>query len=166
MVFLMETKLYKNKVGFLRIKLNFDYMLGVDSVGQSGGLVLLWNDQINVVIHNYSRPYINAIVKLGRDGFPWKFLGFYGHPVAEKRHELWGLLRHLSDYEPMPWLCVGYFNEIVNLSEIKGATCRNRRQMEDFQKALEDCQLCDLGFKGPKFTWNDGRDGDAFTEER
>ena len=38
--------------------------------------------------------------------------------------------------------------------------------MDDFQRALEDCQLCDLGFKDPKFTWNNGREGEAFTKER
>jgi exonuclease III len=38
--------------------------------------------------------------------------------------------------------------------------------MEDFQKAVEDCHLCDLGFKGPKYTWNNGREEDAFTKER
>jgi hypothetical protein len=75
-------------------------------------------------------------------------------------------LRHLSCFAPLPWLCAGDFNEIVNLSEIKGSTSRSRRQMEDFQKALEDCHLCDLGFVGPKFTWSNGREGDAFTKER
>jgi hypothetical protein len=77
-----------------------------------------------------------------------------------------GLLRHLCSLEPIPWLCVGDFNEIVKFSEIKGTTSRNRRQMEDFQRALEDCQLCDLGFKGSKYTWNNGREGDAFTQGR
>jgi hypothetical protein len=65
----------------------------------------------------------------------------------------------------MPWLCVGNFNEIVNLLEIKGATYRSQRQMDDFQQALEDCQLCDLGFKGPKFTWDNGREWEAFTKK-
>jgi hypothetical protein len=166
LVFLMETKLYYNKADFLRIKMNFDYMFVVDCVGRSSGLILLWNEKINVVIQNYSRRHINAIVNLGKDGLPWKFSGFYGHPVAAKRHESWELLRHLCNLEPMPWLCVGDFNEIVNFSEIKGTTSRNRRQMEDFQRALEDCQLCDLGFKGSKYTWNNGREGDAFTQER
>jgi hypothetical protein len=43
---------------------------------------------------------------------------------------------------------------------------RARREMVDFQEALEDCQLCDLGFKGPKYTWNNQREGAAFTKER
>jgi hypothetical protein len=31
---------------------------------------------------------------------------------------------------------------------------------------LEDCQLCDLGFKGVKYTWSNGRFGGEFTKER
>jgi hypothetical protein len=38
--------------------------------------------------------------------------------------------------------------------------------MENFQKTLEECQLCDLGFKGPKYTWINGRTGDDFIKER
>jgi hypothetical protein len=38
--------------------------------------------------------------------------------------------------------------------------------MFEFQEALEDCHLCDLGFKGPKYTWNNRREGTAFTKER
>lgn len=49
---------------------------------------------------------------------------------------------------------------------MKGGAKRARRQMTDFQEALEDSQLCDLGFKGPKYTWNNGREGEAFTKER
>jgi hypothetical protein len=60
---------------------------------------------------------------------------------------------------------MGDFNEIVSLSELKGSTIRARKQMEDFQNTLEDCQLCDLGFNGPKYTWNNGREGAAFTKE-
>jgi hypothetical protein len=38
--------------------------------------------------------------------------------------------------------------------------------MEDLQKVLEEFSLSDLGFMGPKFTWSNGRPGDAFTQER
>ena len=61
---------------------------------------------------------------------------------------------------------MGDFNEILNLSEQWGAISKTMRQMEDFQKVLEDCGLSDLGFKGPKFTWNNGYLDAFFTEER
>jgi hypothetical protein len=96
----------------------------------------------------------------------WKLTCFYGHPEVAKRRESWALLRHLSLIDPIPWLCVGDYNEILNLSEQKGAISKTMGQMEDFQKALEECRLCDLGFSGPKFTWSNGRDGEAYTQER
>ena len=38
--------------------------------------------------------------------------------------------------------------------------------MEDFQVALEGCNLFDLGFQGYKFTWSNKRPGVANTKER
>ena len=38
--------------------------------------------------------------------------------------------------------------------------------MFEFQEALKDRYPCDLGFKGPKYMWNNGKDGTAFTKER
>jgi hypothetical protein len=61
---------------------------------------------------------------------------------------------------------LGDFNEIMDHSEKKGIVIHPRRQMNNFQRALEDALLHDLGFKGPKFTWNSGRSGREFTLER
>jgi hypothetical protein len=38
--------------------------------------------------------------------------------------------------------------------------------MKDFHRVLKDCLLSDLGFSGPKFTWSNERDDEAFTQER
>lgn len=38
--------------------------------------------------------------------------------------------------------------------------------MEAFQHTLEDCGCSDLGYRGPKFTWNNCREGSFFTKER
>jgi exonuclease III len=48
LVFLMETKIQNKKCDFIRIKLGFDYMFGVDSVGRSGGLLLLCKIDCNI----------------------------------------------------------------------------------------------------------------------
>lgn len=58
------------------------------------------------------------------------------------------MLHHLSHFQPIPWLCVGDFNEIVDLLEKKGAVSRAKGQMEDFQYALMDYRLHDLGLTG------------------
>jgi hypothetical protein len=53
-VFIMETKLHDKNLDFLRIKLGMQNMFIVDSVGKSGGLILLWQDNFNVEIQNFS----------------------------------------------------------------------------------------------------------------
>jgi exonuclease III len=87
LVFLMETKICNKDMDFLRIKLKFNYIFVIDSVGRSGGLILLWKNDINIEIQNYSRRHINAIVSMGRDGVKWKFSGIYGNPETAKRKE-------------------------------------------------------------------------------
>jgi hypothetical protein len=54
----------------------------------------------------------------------------------------------------------------VTLSEKFGGSRWQKRLMEAFQNTLASCGLSDLGYKGPKFTWSNGREGDDFTKER
>jgi hypothetical protein len=80
--------------------------------------------------------------------------------------ESWALLKHLHNYSPTPWLCVGDFNEIVEQSEKKWGALRREGQMEGFRKALEVGQLGDLGYSGPRFTWSNRRQDGTFTKKR
>jgi hypothetical protein len=84
LVFLMETRICNKDTDFLRIKLKFDYIFVVDSVGRSCGLILLWKNDINIEIQNYNRRHINVIVSMGRDGVKWKFSRIYGNPETAK----------------------------------------------------------------------------------
>ncbi|XP_059451003.1 uncharacterized protein LOC132181787 [Corylus avellana] len=166
MVFLMETIMGKTKMERIRRRLGFPNMLVVDCVGKSGGLALLWTETIEVEVQNYSSRHINAKVNTKPSVGWWKFTGFYGHPEASKRKEAWGLIRHLATLDPKPWICVGDFNEILYLSEKWGGNGRSRSLMADFQSTLVDCELVDMGFRGPKYTWNNGREGKDFIQER
>jgi hypothetical protein len=105
----------------LKLKLRMENMIVVDSVGCSGGLVLLWKEDVNLTIQNYSRRHINALVKTGGGGLEWKLTCFYGHLETAKRKESWAVLRHLANLSPHPWLCLGDFNEIVSMPEQRGA---------------------------------------------
>jgi hypothetical protein len=113
MVFLMETKLQNLNGRFDRIKsqLGYECMFVVDSKGKSGGLALLWKDDFNVAIQNYSRRHINVVVYSVEYDKNWKFTGFYGHPDVSKRKEAWALLNHLESFSPKAWLCIWDFNE-------------------------------------------------------
>jgi hypothetical protein len=137
----------------IRIRIGYNNMFVVDSIGRSGGLALFWNKEVDVEIKNYSQRHINAEVCSEPNGQAWKFTGFYGNPEPGKRKEGWSLLRYLSSLNPQAWLCVGDFNEITEDSEKFGAALRHRWQMENFSNTLAFCRLHDLGFSGAKFTW-------------
>jgi exonuclease III len=165
-VFLMETFCSKQYMERIRIKLQFDYVFVVDPVGRSGGLALFWSNQTELEIYNYSRRHIHAVVKDREGQFSWRLTGFYGHPDCNKRDESWAILRFLSSLSPSPWLCVGDFNEIVEQAEKEDSLLRRDSQMNHFREALEFCQLGDLGFSGPRFTWCNNRMDSYFTKVR
>lgn len=54
----------------------------------------------------------------------------------------------------------------VNLEKNGGGKDRVERQMMEFQEAVDCCFLRDLGYKGPKFTWCNKREGSASISER
>jgi len=41
---------------------------------------------------------------------------------------------------------------MLEQSEKEGAATRNKNQMEGFHTALEECQLCDLGYQDEMYT--------------
>lgn len=47
-----------------------------------------------------------------------------------------------------------------------GAALRKEGQMEQIRDELEYCQLSDLGYRGPKYSWKNGRDIENFTNGR
>ena len=58
------------------------------------------------------------------------------------------------------------YNEILYPWEKWGGRGRSNKHMKDFQQALEVCELHDLGFRGPKFTWSNCQDGYELIKER
>ena len=147
-LFLMETISNKRRMEWIRVKLGF----AVDLVGRSGGIALLWREEKELEIQNFSRWHINAIVKRNDEGAFWKLTCFYGDPDSSKQKESWTLLKRLKSFSPESWFCVGDFNEITHQGEKTREARRREGFMADFRLALEDCSLGDLGFIGPKFT--------------
>jgi hypothetical protein len=165
-VFLIETLSKHKYMEKIRCKLGFEGLFVVNPVGRSGSLALLWKGNFFLEIFNYSRHRINAIIRI-EDGSPgWKFTGFYGNPNNAKRSESWDLLRLLKSFQPTAWLCAGDFNEIIEQKEKEGAVLRRNSQMNNFRMALEDCDLSDLGFSGPQYTWCNSISDGNFTQER
>ena len=105
------------------------------------------------------KSYLDFHIEMVIDeGLPtqWRFVGFYGHPNANRRKNSWNLLRQISRRFDLPWVCVGDFNEIVSNAENSGGMDRPKWQIRDFREVVDECYLQDLGFKGCHFTWWNG----------
>ena len=145
--------------------LRYNAMLAIPCVRRVGGLAMLWKSEVSLDIQTYSLNHIDAHI-LNDPSTPWRLTSFYGRPKDHRKHESWNYLRHLHSRASLSWVCVRDYNEILTSNEKQGGILKAGRLMEDFRCALLHCGLIDLGFSGNKFTWRNGRSGDAFVQER
>ncbi|KAM0833451.1 hypothetical protein ACQ4PT_064250 [Festuca glaucescens] len=159
-LFLSETKMTAERAECLKWRLGFENALGVDSEGQSGGLVLLWRSGNVVRLKSKNKSHIDVFVSndsLG--GGEWRFTGFYGEPRRENRKDSWYLMHFLRSVSDMPWLCMGDFNEVLSQDEHFGRHEREDWQMARFREAVEYCDFTDLGYSGLPYTWDNKQVG-------
>ncbi|XP_062152046.1 uncharacterized protein LOC133860461 [Alnus glutinosa] len=115
---------------------------------------------------HFSQRHISVNINVREQESSWTFTRFYGNPNRALREDSWSLLSYLSSLSKGAWLCMGDFNEIVDLSEKYGGAVRNEDQMERFRSTLEECNMGDLGYKGSKYTWVNNIESAEFIKER
>ncbi|KAL5544921.1 hypothetical protein UlMin_008705 [Ulmus minor] len=165
LVFLSETLCSKSYLEQIRVKLNFSGLVTWEKEGRSGGLCLLWAESVDVRLLSGSKGHIDAVIS-SHDNPTWRFTGMYGNPDTSLRTQFWDLMKRLGDSHSLPWLCGGDLNEILFDHEKKGGGARDSYLLRNFREALEYCNLADLGFRGPKFTWCRGNNNSNFIQER
>ncbi|KAM0866346.1 hypothetical protein ACQ4PT_042693 [Festuca glaucescens] len=166
-LFVMETKISKERVESLKISLGFTGCFGVSSEGLSGGIALFWSADVVVDVKNFSSCHIDAMVRKDiPNSFEWRFTGFYGAPRAEDRHHSWRFLRTLFEIKHSAWMCLGDFNETLFASEHFSKSARPEWQMRAFREVADYCSFTDLGWSGVEFTWDNGQTGESNVKAR
>ncbi|XP_042988702.1 uncharacterized protein LOC122316234 [Carya illinoinensis] len=166
-VFLQETHLTVRDFDRCKFSLSFVNCLAIDRKGNSGGLALLWGKDFNLSILSYSKNHIDACVEENvSKSLKYFITGFYGNPDASQRWRSWDLLRSLCHRDDEAWLVFGDFNEILFSHEKLAGRDRSQSQMNDFRQTMDACSLWDIGFRGPKYTWCNGRDPESRVCER
>ena len=114
--FLMETRL--DRSGFEQHcgDVPFRNKLIVKKPNSGGGLALMWKEEVNLDVVNFTDNHILAKV-VESDGFVWHLIGFYGWLEANEKRKSWALLSHLKTFVEGPWCCIGDFNAILHASE-------------------------------------------------
>ncbi|KAI9124646.1 hypothetical protein K1719_004568 [Acacia pycnantha] len=152
-LFLSETKCEnEGQLSYLS-KLGFDGSAFVPSNGRSGGLFAVWKkDQISIDVLRRERQFIHF-----RCSVPGKGVFFltsvYAIPRTELKQSLWQELSSLSSSMSGSWVLAGDFNDILSADERTGGVGVNFSRIDLFQNRILSCDLLDLGFHGPKFTW-------------
>lgn len=84
------------RLDHLRWHLGLKNMLMVDSIGLSGGLVVLWHESINVKLQQCPPPPPGSFdleVQEDLGGPRWRLTFVYGEPHVENRKYMWGLFK-------------------------------------------------------------------------
>jgi hypothetical protein len=157
-LFLSETRMSATRAQKMCHKLGFSNVFGVSSQGFSGGLVLMWKDDMSLVIKTYSKYHVDVCITEA-DGKLWHFTGFYGEPRRVQRKESWQLLHFLRNENDLPWLCGGDFNETLHSHEQIGGNERQEWSMEGFREIVDYCGFRDLGYSGLPYIWDNRRQG-------
>ncbi|KAG5562963.1 hypothetical protein RHGRI_005637 [Rhododendron griersonianum] len=140
----------------------------VDPIGRSGGIWVIWDPTKVTVATNYSNPQA-VHVTIQRNGFASWFLSVvYASPNPRLRETLWEDLNFFAaNNNNNPWVAAGDFNEVATADESRSNTpdssASARRRFAD---NINNCDLMDMGFTGPKLTWTNGRQGLACVQKR
>jgi hypothetical protein len=133
-----------------------DFKIVNPTSSHRGGVLLLWRRGINIQ-QLFSHPnYIDVIVQESLEK-TWQLIGIYGEPRWEDKYKMWDRMRELHAQNNLPWVIIGYFNEIHYSHEKEGGNSRPQYFMQAFRDAISDCNLEDNGFSGDPFTWRRGR---------
>ncbi|KAA3460795.1 reverse transcriptase [Gossypium australe] len=132
-VCLLEPRVSGHKAYSIIEKLGFDRSHRIESIGFSGGIWVGWKDHTSInIIHNHPQFMLLSITDTNMNN------------NRTKRKSLWGDLMNVLPQDPLPWMILGDFNAILSPKEKKS------------DRSTDTCNLQDLGYIGPSYTWQRG----------
>ena len=86
----------------------------VPSRGASGGLWLMWTDDLNITFHSATLHYILANVVHPASGFQFCLICIYGDPYHRQTSAIWDQVStFVYDNLGKPMMCMGDLNDIL-----------------------------------------------------
>ncbi|OMO78224.1 Endonuclease/exonuclease/phosphatase [Corchorus olitorius] len=164
--FLMETKTNVEHATKLTRCWGFNSTIGVNSMGLSGGILLLWKDDVKASIVSMNKNISFLYLQYGKIKM-W-LACLYGHPDPQHRGEVWEQLMNISKSiaPEEEWLVMGDFNQVLKAEDKLSSTSNSIRGASKFQDCLNQCSLAEISNKGLHFTWTNGRGEGNQTWER
>jgi hypothetical protein len=76
------------------------------------------------------------------------------------------MLKFIKASSPLPWLCIGNFNEVLLREEHDGVNERSNAQIQAFRDTVDVCELMDLGYTGTAWTFEKKVSGGIYCRVR
>ncbi|CAH9075119.1 unnamed protein product [Cuscuta europaea] len=134
--------LFKNVLGFS------------DALSSSINKIWVFWDSSVLGISDFTWHAQSVHFKVVSNDFEGWVTGVYGKHNYHTRRELWDSLATISLSMTTPWMVGGDFNEIAAYSEHQGSSMTIIRGINEFSDCISACNLIDLPYEGPKFTWS------------
>ena len=158
---IMETRISSARAEEVSSSLGFNNVCRLDASSFSGGIWVLWNSQdTELDILSVTDQTIHAFVQVcpSNPSFSWIFTAIYANPHLSSCLQLWENLFSFASSLSLPWLIAGYFNDITSNNESLSCSPPNRSRISHFNDFLNNCNLLNLGYNGPRCTWSNKRD--------
>jgi hypothetical protein len=152
-IFVSETKNSKFTSAQISSRFNMHDSIVVPAHRRTGGLWLLWSDDVEVSVHSASLHLILALVTDRSKNQKFGLVCIYGDPYHRLSATIWQQIANFVYVNSnLPMLCIGDMNDILYASD-KSSPNINRRRVDAFHSAIKNCGLFDVSFSGPAYTW-------------
>lgn len=156
----METRISGQRAEDISSLLGFKNVCCSNVVGFHGGIKILWNDRDTTLdILSVTDQAIHVFVQVcsSNPNSHWILSAIYASPVQQTNFNLWDDLANFATSHSLPWLLTVDFKDILSHNESLSSTLPSHKCIEAFNNLLNNCNLMDLGFSGPKFMWSNKR---------
>ncbi|KAF7842450.1 RNA-directed DNA polymerase [Senna tora] len=150
---LYETRTSGERATKIIQRCGINNFIRIEAEGYSGGIWILWNnDDIHITLLDSAFQIAHCCIeKQGSRAFCCTFL--YANPNNQVKDYCWQKLESIASDMDEPWVVMGDFNSYLFAHEKQGGGAPNNICMDRFSRCISNCNLVDLGFEGPKFTW-------------
>nr|XP_023893056.1 uncharacterized protein LOC112005040 [Quercus suber] len=109
---------------------------------------------------------IHIVVKVINTPTSWLLSSIYDSPKFKERQVFWDNIYSVFVLHNLPWAIVGDFNDVLNGLEKLGGNPINLHCSMAYSNCKNFCNMIDLGFFGPIFTWTNRREITALIQQR
>lgn len=124
----------------------------------AGGLAIMWDEEVKVEVEGSTGELINVKCTDLHRGDLMRISFLHASTKFQERLRHWRDVKNSNYLSPLPWLCIGDFNEILYHWEKVGCREVDRYRIAAFRSFIDDCSLMDIESKGCTYTWANNRE--------